>query len=1104
MERAMADVPEKTPDSLREDETAQTIKPPRVESGVRFGSPKVTEVTAETYAMDGAVEQDQPGTVSAGLDAVITDPWISKLQEALTQAGFSVTVDGLMGPQTQKALRDFQREMGLEPSGEPDPATIEALRLASKGDEAPEPGEDTSGTATGDIAIGLFGDIEGKAVPIEQLLALKTEGGSNRFSDEVRDLLHQAREYPHLECDGVPVIDAASYLRAALLAGESRGARSEHSLVKALSARDLTLDEVRSVRWPEKLEGHTSIPAEHRSGGLAGPDMTRILANAVRFAQRTDPHGATIFGRHAMAALIQSDEGRAAAADLQLIGDDAKAFFEAIHKAFLEHVKEVSLGEDPAVWDSILSDFPSDLPEWAKRKEIRRLNPSYDTDETVSLEHDRLGMRRDVEALADLICLKAAKPPLAIGLFGDWGSGKSTFMGMLSEAIDRATTDDAHTADLFVKNVAHIRFNAWHYVDSTLWASLITHLFTELDRQARDEEHSWLTKKQMEKLFRDELKLVQKEEENARAEREEVDKKIATAKEQLSEIEKERAKANKELAGIYAKAIVDSIQVPESVKSEAKKALTDLGLGDVEPSARMIKQTVDEAMTLGGRLKLLATTLGRPDRKALKFLGFGLLVFGVVAGAAAVLAAFVPNTSELVSGVGAVLGVVAGAAAWLKPHLEFINQQLTPLINAHNTVVTREAEAERERAEKQAEMQGQLEDLRVKQLQGQRDLEDAIARRRRLEELARGDRPAEMLARFIQDRAQAEDYRQHLGLLSYIRQDFQTMSQLMSRQRNPTDQEPRIPDLPHIDRIVLYIDDLDRCRHEQVVKMLEAVHLLLAFDLFVVVVGVDERWLRQSLVQAYPDQLANKDNGSEPRASPADYLGKIFQIPIWLQPLSFGEQGNYPALLRDLIGDEVMTTAESPGPEPEPPEGKDDGDESTRLTPLDITMPPHKQPSEETRERVTITDKEFKLMTKLGPLIGRSPRAVKRFVNLYRLYRAGLSVEERDQLVNDGSPRYPLVMFWLAAETGLDVEQMILLSWNLSGMKDEALDWNDKKLTSGLTDWDRTVVSDAIWAAVELVRGHATANELRKVGDEMSRYSFRPRVRIGGGQSDLP
>ena len=28
-------------------------------------------------------------------------------------------------------------------------------------------------------------------------------------------------------------------------------------------------------------------------------------------------------------------------------------------------------------------------------------------------------------------------------------------------------------------------------------------------------------------------------------------------------------------------------------------------------------------------------------------------------------------------------------------------------------------------------------------------------------------------------------------------------------------------------------------------------------------------------------------------------------------------------------------------------------------------------------------------MTKLGPLIGRSPRAAKRFVNLYRLYRAG-------------------------------------------------------------------------------------------------------------------
>ncbi len=35
-----------------------------------------------------------------------------------------------------------------------------------------------------------------------------------------------------------------------------------------------------------------------------------------------------------------------------------------------------------------------------------------------------------------------------------------------------------------------------------------------------------------------------------------------------------------------------------------------------------------------------------------------------------------------------------------------------------------------------------------------------------------------------------------------------------------------------VNRIVLYIDDLDRCEPDKVAKVLQAVHLLLAFPLF--------------------------------------------------------------------------------------------------------------------------------------------------------------------------------------------------------------------------------------------------------------------------------
>jgi KAP-like P-loop domain-containing protein len=71
--------------------------------------------------------------------------------------------------------------------------------------------------------------------------------------------------------------------------------------------------------------------------------------------------------------------------------------------------------------------------------------------------------------------------------------------------------------------------------------------------------------------------------------------------------------------------------------------------------------------------------------------------------------------------------------------------------------------------------------------------------------------------------------------------------------------------------------DLDRCDPDVVADVLDAVHLLLALPLFVVIVGVDPRWLKRSLRERHPELLSPTQSGV-PSTSAADYLEKVFQL----------------------------------------------------------------------------------------------------------------------------------------------------------------------------------------------------------------------------------
>ena len=100
-------------------------------------------------------------------------------------------------------------------------------------------------------------------------------------------------------------------------------------------------------------------------------------------------------------------------------------------------------------------------------------------------ERDLIGIGAEVDAFAYLIAAKALRSPLAVGLFGDWGCGKSFFMESLRRRIHKITDDAKQEGnsqrDIHIfKSIVQIEFNAWHYVEGNLWASLVEHIFRNL------------------------------------------------------------------------------------------------------------------------------------------------------------------------------------------------------------------------------------------------------------------------------------------------------------------------------------------------------------------------------------------------------------------------------------------------------------------------------------------------------------------------------------------------------------------------------------------------------------------------------------------------
>jgi O-acetyl-ADP-ribose deacetylase (regulator of RNase III) len=745
----------------------------------------------------------------------------------------------------------------------------------------------------------------------------------------------------------------------------------------------------------------------------------------------------------------------------------------------------------------------------SRGSEIREYVTGFRTDNPAGAVEDLLDVSNEVSAFAHLVAGRTVAPPLSIGLFGEWGSGKTFFMERMHDAVQQIMQTEAMSnPEMFHSRIVQIRFNAWHYIETNLWASLVEYIFYELDNwlrgQARDGEALFEQLSTAKQLRLD-------------AARDLIDrrKNLKTAQDDLSGAQARHAEALKkraerpltDIARAAAKTFESSI-TSEDLKS-LRRAAASLGLPQLVDATQGLAELVARSREQGERARLLGSSLLHhlgsrwvvPTAVAVLLIPFGVealrSALADMPGAAWLkeLNAAVIGAVSVISTVSAIGGVLLRRGTMALDVLDTFRHKFDEAVDA----------ATREHRDAMAALEKDVAAAQQAMTEAERRLRIASDHAAEAEQNYVNDTARGRLNRFIRDKVIDGTYAKHLGIVATIRRDFGQLAEIMrDKQLEKTASEDlhksralyqeklttlieantgvlneneiadlrrETPpeDLRYFSRIILYIDDLDRCPPDKVADVLQAIHMLLFFPLFVVVVAVDARWITRSLETQFPHLLmdanaptAKAATASQPAtaptaqprggqsASPAtalDYLEKIFHIPFWVRSMNPTASAKF---VHGLTKDALERAAPSLPPV-NPPGGLGRSDSAAsppthgNLTPnpnaaTDLGGVPqtpedqtptttHASPEAASSEAakppivfasMTLTEDEQTSLKTFAPFLGGSPRRAKRFVNLYHLLKTSLRLNPGDDASADRMRSNALIAL-LAIVTGAPV-----------------------------------------------------------------------------------
>lgn len=748
------------------------------------------------------------------------------------------------------------------------------------------------------------------------------------------------------------------------------------------------------------------------------PGLSKSLARGLRYS------GGILYEEILITAALLSGEERS----LSILCDYADTTLATVRQEWFGFVTSSQI-EPKIDWEGWWREPGVKLP-WEQS-----IQAGFIADTQTSEDH--LGVDAEAETLVRLMLDVNVSPPLSIGLLGDWGSGKSFFIERMQQAVTRLKS--AHRG--LCRDVVQIRFNAWHFSDTNLWASMVAHIFDEiwghlLPRRSSAEAREYL----------------RREIGAAQGAVHEAESQLNSARAVLEALQSSYEEKLKLLALDHTvagqkKLVGDELRKQLNMAAESLDWSTHIAaIIDAEKALKALSSSISDVRMI------LSTAIHRRSLLWAMGVASGVALAGATLRAAGVwidsemLRTGLETLGSTIAGVGTVASVIAVPLVRATALVKQFRDALENARNAYEANLKNLSGEDFEEFKRITQARRELESLREARDAAEKCLAELQQRRAALE-------PNHLLRAFLSERAESQDYRSRQGIISLVRRDFEKLSELMRSARKEASSDKR-----SLERIILYVDDLDRCSPERVVEVLEAIHLLLATDLFVVVVAVDSRWLLRSLQVRYREMLdLDETQLDDPYrvSTPQNYLEKIFQIPLALGPMTVDGYDRYIEYLTESSV-EAATTGQA-GSQGEPNSSHDGGSaggllEQPALTYEDIrsgsarTLPVEQQDSQPTATKqshseppaqaesivhaplrpLVISSEEQKLLMVLAPLLP-TPRIVKRLVNVFRLIKAAVPTERLSDFEDPKQGRCRPVLLLLAILYGRPKHAEVLL-----------------------------------------------------------------------------